>query len=608
MKLNDRDFDEFEAEDLETVRKRVERSRERKKRKKSKGFLRRHPSLIPVVIVLVLLSITGLVFFSRLSGEILKLTPDADLSEVFGEPGSNEAGIILNDGYEREVRAYLEGDLVYLPYDFIKSELNDWFYHDENEGLVLYTTPEGTDRYDEGNEAKTVDNVFCLSTELLRKYTDLEYNEFLKGDIPYIYIRDDREAYTRASTSEKTGIRTEDNKDSAVLSVIDKGESVRVIDSGSEWTRVQDKNGLIGYVSNKSLGEYEEVRAEGRESKMEFPCTSFNGPVILGWHQVFNATANNGIYDILAENPVVNVISPTWYFVSDAEGGFEDNSSVDYVSASHAAGKKVWPVVDNFNCRDFNTRKGTVELLSHTENRTRLIEGLISALKACDADGLNVDFEGVSSEAGEDFSQFVKELSVACHDAGLILSVDNYVPDPSSDHYNREVQGMVCDFCVIMGYDEYNAASSEAGPVASIDFVEKGIQDTIKVVEPSKVINGLPLYSRIFETKNGNVLSTQSLEMTKAANAFSSRGVEVTWDDSVGCNYGEYEENGSLWRMWLEDADSLRVKLSVMQGYDLAGAAFWKLGLEDEPVWDEVAKYAAGIPVSKEDPAIKDDP
>ena len=608
MKLNDRDFDTFEAEDLETVRKRVERNRNRKNRRKKRGFFSRHPSLIPVVVVFFLLAITGLFLFGRFSGEVLKLTPDADLAALFGGLDKDEAGIILNDEYEREARAYIDGDSVYLPYDFIKSELNDWFYLDENEGLLLYTTPDGTDRYEEGGEAKTVGNVFCLSFGLLLKYTDLEYNEVLKGDTPYICIRKDGGNYTAASALEKAGIYTEDNKDSQILSVIEKGDTLRIIDSGNEWTRVQDKNGLIGFVLNKDIGKYKEVASENKGKEMEFPCTKFNGPVILGWHQVFNATANNGIYDILSKNTVINVISPTWYFVSDAEGGFMDNSSTDYVSAAHAAGKKVWPVVDNFNCRDFNTRKGTVELLSHTENRRKLIEGLVNALKECGADGLNVDFEGVPSESGEDFSQFIKELSVACHDAGLVLSVDNYVPDPSSFHYNREVQGKVCDFCVIMGYDEYNAASSEAGPVASIDFVEKGIQDTIEYMDSSKVINGLPLYSRIFETKNGNVLSTQSLEMEKAANAFSSRGVEVSWDDSVGCNYGEYEENGSLWRMWLEDRDSLKVKLSVMQQYNLAGAAFWKLGLEDEPIWDEVAAYAAGTPISPGEPLSEDNP
>ncbi len=600
MKLNDRDFDELEVEDLETVRKRVERSRERKARKRNKGFFSRHPSLIPVIIVLILLTITGAVFLSKYSGDIMKLSPNADLSERFGGLKDDEAGIILNDEYETEVKALTRDGEVYLPYDFVKDELNDWFYRNEDEGVVLYTTPEGTDRYDEGGEAKTIGGVFCLSSELIKKYTDFEYSEFLKGDTPYVLIRNETGKYDVASLSEKTGIFVSGDKDSDILAVAEKGKKLRVLESGNEWTKVQDKDGLIGYIVSKSIDEYSEVEDDAKSGPkdMEFPCRTFNGRVVLGWHQVFNTTANEGIHDILANNSVINVLSPTWFFISNSEGGFSDNSSIDYVNAAHAAGKQVWPVVDNFNNREFKSREGTVLLLSSTENRRRLIEGLISALGACGADGLNVDFEGVSVEAGEDYSQFIKELSVACHDAGFVLSVDNYVPEAHSLHYDRKAQGKVCDFCVIMGYDEYNAASGEAGPVASIDFVEKGIQDTMEFVDHSKIINGLPLYSRIFETKNGNVLSTQALEMEKAANAFSSRGVEVTWDDSVGCNYGEYEENGSLWRMWLEDRDSLRVKLSVMQRYDLAGAAFWKLGLEDEPIWEDVSAYAAGEEIS----------
>ncbi len=591
MRLNDRDIEEFEVEDLETVRSRVAK----KKKKKKKGFLGRHPSLIPVIIVSILILIVAAAGLGGAGIESFRpINADADIPKLFGGLKDNEAGIIYNDIYEKNMKVLIEDGKTYIPFVFVKKELNDWFYRNEKEGVVLYTTPEGTDRYEDGAEVRDIGGTFCISTETVLKYTDIIIEEHLKGDSPYIHIINEFGKKNRAEIKKKTGLHTGEDKKSSVISVLEPGTEVDVLKSGSEWSKIQDKEGFVGYVAEKDLDGHSETVTEkpGLVQEMVFPAASFNEKILLGWHQVLNRDANSYINDILDKERMINVISPTWYFLSDTEGGLTDNSSAEYVEAAHAAGKKVWPVIDNFNNTDFLSRSGTAEVLSSTEKRKRVVDAVVSSLKECGADGLNVDFETLKEETGEDYAQFLKELSNACHDRGLVLSIDNYVPGADSIHYNREVQGKVADFCVIMGYDEYYAGSSDAGPVASIDYVERGIQDTLIDVDPSKVINGLPFYSRLWETQNGNVISTQALDMATAAEAFNNRGVSVTWDDSVGCNYGEYEENGSLWRMWLEDRESLGVKLNVMKNYDLAGAAFWKLGMEDSSVWDEVSGYA----------------
>ena len=66
-----------------------------------------------------------------------------------------------------------------------------------------------------------------------------------------------------------------------------------------------------------------------------------------------------------------------------------------------------------------------------------------------------------------------------CRINGIILSVDNYVPTASSDHYDRAEQGVFADYVVIMGYDEHYAGSEEAGSVASIGYVQQGIEKTL---------------------------------------------------------------------------------------------------------------------------------
>lgn len=94
---------------------------------------------------------------------------------------------------------------------------------------------------------------------------------------------------------------------------------------------------------------------------------------------------------------------------------------------------------------------------------------------------------------------FIRELSIACRANNIILSIDNYVPEYTY-YYNRREQGIVADYVVIMGYDETLPSSETPGPVASLNFVRKGITDTLNVVDKSKVINGIPFYSRVWCT------------------------------------------------------------------------------------------------------------
>ena len=190
------------------------------------------------------------------------------------------------------------------------------------------------------------------------------------------------------------------------------------------------------------------------------------------------------------------------------------------------------------------------------------------------------------------YIQFVRELSVECRKNGLVLSVDNYVPGFTS-HYNREEQGVVADYVIIMGYDEHFSGSEEAGSVASIDFVKEGITETLKEVPKEKVINGLPLFTRLWiESSEG--LTSQAIGMPDAEKAVSGAGVTPTWDETTQQNYAEWNADGNTYKIWLEDESSLEAKLKVMKEYDLAGAAEWKIGFEKDGIWELIAQYIKG--------------
>ena len=192
--------------------------------------------------------------------------------------------------------------------------------------------------------------------------------------------------------------------------------------------------------------------------------------------------------------------------------------------------------------------------------------------------------------SGEHFIQFIRELSIPCRKNGLVLSIDNYVPMGGTDHYNRTEQGIVADYVIIMGYDEHYAGSREAGSVASINFVEEGIAQTVAQVPPEKVINAVPFYTRIWETKDG-AIGSKAVGMDAAEEYVRAHNITVEWNEETCQNYGEYTEDGSLFQVWLEDESSIEVKLNIMDKYQIAGLASWRLGFEKPVVWDKIEEY-----------------
>ena len=302
--------------------------------------------------------------------------------------------------------------------------------------------------------------------------------------------------------------------------------------------------------------------------------------VMLGFHQLSKEDNGKGLAELTENATGMNVIAPTWFFLDGSEDGFKDISNTAYVSKAHELGLKVWPLMEDMsNSFDENV------FFSSGDTRAAVIEKLTERLKSLGADGLNVDCEKIDSKTAPHFVQFLRELSISLHKAGLELSTDTYVPNEGNRYYNLKEQGYVADYCIMMGYDEHWATSPEAGSVASIGFVDNGLAETIRQGVPeSKLVLAVPFFTRIWKTENG-VVSSEAVGLAAAKNWMDENVEEPVWDDEMGQYYGEYEDGGVLCQMWLEDGESLKAKISVARTYSVNGVAAWRLGLENEGIW-----------------------
>lgn len=562
--------------------------------------------IIPVMVAIVLIIVIAAAGFGAKLLEKYSYSKErADLTEYFGIEGDNDVPIILQDEQIDE-HAKIFDNICYFDLATVHKYFNDRFYEDKSESSLLYTTPDmiyanpvGTGKlisldadfaesYEEYEYtiSRYEGDMLYIAADFVKQYANFSYELFTEPNHMQIYT--EWESRQTAPIKKNTQVRYQGGIKSEILKDVSAGDQVVVLEEMENWTKVKTKDSFIGYVENKRLGEKSEEKPEPVTDYVEpeYKGNTRDYKINLGWHVIGGVDGNDTLESAVAQTKGLNVISPTWFTLMGNEGDFNSFATTAYVERAHGMGLEVWALLGNVDSVDVDL----YEVLGKTVNRRRLIQSVVSVAREYGIDGLNIDFENVSLDAGEPFIQFIRELSIPCRKYGIVLSVDNYVPMGHTDHYNRAEQGVVADYVIIMGYDEHYNGSDEAGSVASINFVEDGIRNTVAEVPAGKVINALPFYTRIWETR-GTDLSSQAVGMEMAAEYVANHGIVTRWDETACQNYGEFQEGDTLCQVWLEDAESIKVKLNIMEKYDIAGVAAWRLGFETADIWDVIEEY-----------------
>lgn len=568
------------------------------------------PVLVVCALIVIVVAITGI------SALIKKYTPSKErqeLSEYYNLSSEDQVAIILNNEVI-ETTAKMIGDHVYVDYYFVRDTLNPRFYWDANENILLYATARDLISAEaDSNSYLITKSSVDYGRPIVKATSDSAYIDldFVKeySDFTYEYIADPNRiivyntwgSYEVATVKRNTNVRVKGGIKSPILADVKEKDQVFVLETDDSWTKVMTNDGIVGYIQGKRLsGTTEETRTSEYEPET-FAHITKDFEICMAWHQVTTRAANSDVASVLASTKGVNVISPTWFYLNDNNGGIADLGSSDYVSYCHSQGVEVWALVSNLE----NSDADSTYVLTHTSTRQNLVNQIVSVAIQYNLDGINLDFEALNrEEVGDAYIEFVRELSIKCENNGIVLSIDNYVPTSYTSFYNRSEQAYFADYVVIMGYDEHYAGSDE-GSVASLGWVRQGVIDTLTEVPANQVILGMPFYTRVWaltpdeeagdnDDIDANILysvSSQVYGMRSANNLLADYGVEKQWLADSGQNYGEFESGGVIYKVWLEDSASAEERLKLVDEYELAGASFWKLGFETSDIWDTIIKY-----------------
>lgn len=551
----------------------------------------------PVLVVLILIVLVGAA--GVVSFLINRYKPGTEYmagNEYFNLTDENSVALIQN-GELQEEQAVLIGGEPYAAYTYVESQLNSCFYWDEETKGILLTTSGGVQTLLPGDAAvaktpggqpavqQESDGTVYISLDVVKEYTDLDYAYY--SDPNRVVIRNDWDGVEQATVQSDTAqVRQKGGIKSLILADVQKGDTLLYLENLDNWCKVMTADGYTGYIQTEDIAEPEAIEARTAK-KDSYERITRDHKINLVWHQSTSTESNDAMAEMTAEMTGVNVISPTWFSVTDETGTISSLASADYVKLAHDAGREVWGLIDNFNEAFDETTD-----LAYASVRSRIIEQLLAEAASCGMDGINVDFENLKEAGIPHYLQFLRELTSAAHAQNLVVSVDTPVPQAYTMYYQRGEQARFVDYMIVMAYDEHFAGSEEAGSVSSLPFVQQAVEEMTRVMPADQVICGIPFYTRVWTEKFGqSAITSEVLGMDGAKNYAKENQMTETWDASLGQNVATVETSDARYTIWMEDEQSMEEKLKVIQSADLAGVAEWKLGFECADVWSLISEY-----------------
>ena len=574
-------------------------NRNNRKKKKKKNVNKKDSSfkvsVVATLIILFLVAAVGGIYaynYYKPNEEMVAL------DEYMNVPAGT--AVIMKDGQRYHEDALIEYGKPYISLLMAKELFEENFYYDENERLVVFAMPEYV-VYAEVSDSEEENSIYedeskvelsspaaidrtgtvYLSAEFVSRYASFKYDYYENpGRLVFTYDYD--VSYLMAMPNEgDTALREKADWKSRIVRKIGTSEKLMVVNGGAMengYINVMTEDGVTGFVKKSEVtSDYQKFESD--YVAPDYYKTQPDYYVNLVFNAMSYKEGNDGAADLLKYADGVTTISPTWFRLTGNEGNITSFADSSYVDTMHAKGVDVWGLVSNFE-----ESVDTTKILSSTSTRKKLIAKLIDEAKRVGMDGINVDFETLATECGPHYIEFIRELSASCRRNSLVLSVDNYVPAAYNAFMDCEEQGKVVDYVIIMAYDEHYAGSEEAGSVSSIGYVENGIKDMAEMVPKDKIICAIPFYTRLWKITDG-VLSSEALSMRSAEETVSANDATYVWDEETAQNYAEYSKDGSDYKIWLEDADSIEEKVVAIANANIAGVAAWRLGFEKSSIW-----------------------
>ena len=490
----------------------------------------------------------------------------------------------------------IEDDIIYLSESDIANFFDKYIYKDEetNKIITTYDKKIAEIGYDENviNINGSDKGIYAHAIEKdgetylpISEMTDVYDIEIANIPETKVITMDslDRQQ-KRAIVNKNVSVKSSTNFISRTVDRIEKGEAVIVVSSENGYSKIRTSNGKLGYIKSNRLENEFTIREDMEDEKQ------IDGKVNLTWDYYSEYASAPDRSGTTIDG--VNVVSPAFFYL-DEDGDFKENigsSGENYIQWAHNNGYKVWPMVSNAVAAN-ESLDITSKIMNSYTSRKELIDDIVNACVKYDLDGINIDFENMKSDDKDMYSRFIIELTPRLKEIGMVTSVDVTAPDGSDTWslcFDRHVIGDVADYIIFMAYDQNGISSTKPGTNAGYDWTQLNLKKFLQTeeIESQKLILAVPFYTRLWTTNsNGELIGKTTVSM-KNINSVIPEGTEIKWDDELKQNYAEFSDGSNTRKIWIEDIDSLKAKVSLIKENNLGGVASWQKDMETDDVWN----------------------
>lgn len=324
--------------------------------------------------------------------------------------------------------------------------------------------------------------------------------------------------------------------------------------------------------------------------------------VSLGYYTGSQDSYNSAI----AYAPYLDIVSVD-VFGLQMDGTVVGNDPFQITAASELSHLEFYACISNWNSdpavNDFDPELARAVISTYKD---KVIDQLVDLAQTEGYAGINIDFENLAYAedieiSRADFVIYIRQLAARLHETGrkLIISVPAKTGDDRDNTWSYPFDlaalGRETDYLQMMTYDQHGAWS-DPGSISGADWVEECVKYTSSVVEPRKLLMGLPAYGYDWDLtapvlENGN-RPTTSFSWKDAASLLEKPGAEYTWDEPSQSPSVIYTENGSEHAAWFENTESIGAKMRLVPSYNLAGISVWALGMEDLSFWEATTNFS----------------
>ncbi len=289
----------------------------------------------------------------------------------------------------------------------------------------------------------------------------------------------------------------------------------------------------------------------------------------------------------------IGVVYPTFFDCNLATGAIEGADSRLIVGFAQDRKVKVLP---RYNCQNTAILHG---ILTDPATRAQWLDAIVAATEQYGYDGVNIDFEAVAAADRDALTSFIATLSGRLHANGKLLSqaVSSKISDvpnhPRSTAFDYVALSQYDDYVFVMGWG-IHWATSAPGAQDDASWVRQVADYVATMANKSKFVMGTMLYGFDWPAGGGAAHPGAGKHYGEVQALIAQYGGQPVYDGVKDSWHFAYTDASGVGHdIWFSDAAVVnrRVALATDRGL---GFGFWRIGQEDERMWENPQFTAAG--------------